>query len=319
MGRIRRIDIKTGFQCNNRCRFCVQGDKRFQHPDRSTDEVKALLEQGRRDADEVVFTGGEVTIRGDLPELVRYARELGFRTIQVQTNGRMLSHVPFAACLVEAGVTEFGPAIHGPSAEVHDALTRSPGSFRQTVKGVRNVKRLGMPVIINSVVTQANYSLLPQMARLFVGLEVDQFQFAFVHPLGTALANFARIVPRLSAVQPYVLLGLDIGVAAGVRCMTEAIPLCFLPGMETFAAENIMPRTKIFDAQMVVEDYTEFRLTEGKAKGEVCGRCAYDDRCEGPWREYPEHYGWDEFCPVGAERVERAQPVAAGPDVADRR
>lgn len=301
MSQVRRIDVKTGFQCNNRCRFCVQGDKRFEHPDKSTDEIKALLEQGRQDADEVVFTGGEVTIRSDLPELVRHACGLGFQVIQIQTNGRMLSHRPFVECLVEAGVTEFGPALHAPVAEIHDALTRSPGSFRQTVKGVRNVKQLDMPVVMNSVVTKANFRLLPELAHLFVALGVDQYQFAFVHPLGTAAKNFDQVVPRLSDVQPFVLQGLDIGVQAGVRCMTEAVPLCFLPGNEHLAAEAIIPRTKIFDAKMVVDDYTEFRLHEGKAKGEVCQRCIFDDRCEGPWREYPEHYGWEEFVAVEEE------------------
>ncbi len=298
MSKLRRIDVKAGFQCNNRCRFCVQGDKRSQFPDKTTVEVKALLTAGRRDADELVLTGGEITIRDDLPELVRHARDLGFRVIQLQTNGRMLSHRPFVERLQAAGVTEFGPAIHGPTAAIHDELTRSPGSFRQTVKGVRQVKRLGLPVIVNSVIVQANVSHLPELARLLVALEVDQFQLAFVHALGSAAESFATIVPRLSEVGPQVTQALGIGLRAGVRCMTEAIPLCFLPGMEELAAEAIIPRTKIFDADQVIDDYTEFRLQEGKAKGPRCPQCRYDAECEGPWREYPEHFGWEEFEPV---------------------
>jgi MoaA/NifB/PqqE/SkfB family radical SAM enzyme len=307
MPQLRRIDVKAGFSCNNRCRFCVQGDKRFQHPDRSTEEVKALLAEGRKDADELVFTGGEVTIRPDMAELVAHARELGYRVIQIQTNGRMLSYLPFVKQLVAAGATEFSPALHGPNAAIHDALTRAPHSFRQTVKGVRNVKELGKPVIINSVITRANYQHLPEMAELFVALGVDQFQLAFVHALGSAGADFDQVVPRLSEVRPFVHRALAIGVRAGVRCMTEAIPLCFLGGIEHLAAEWIIPRTKIFDAGRIVDDYTEFRLAEGKAKGEVCRRCVHEPRCEGPWREYPEHFGWDEIEPV------TEGPEAAGP------
>ncbi len=95
-----------------------------------------------------------------------------------------------------------------------------------------------------------------------------------------------------------MLQALRLGSEAGVRCMTEAIPLCFLPEMEEFAAESIIPRTKIFDAERVIEDYTELRLQEGKLKGPMCARCVLEPRCEGPWREYPEHFGWDEFVPV---------------------
>lgn len=293
-----RIDVKAGWSCNNRCTFCVQGDKRFEFADKTTDEVKAMLGEGRADAEGVVFTGGEITIRKDLPELVSHARSLGFTTIQIQTNGRMLSAMPVLERLVEAGVTEVSPALHGPTAEVHDALTRAPGSFRQTVKGIRNARSLGLPVIANSVITMENFHLLPETARLFVALDVSQYQFAFVHALGTAGQNIAKVMPRFSDVESPLKKALDIGAAADIPCMVEAVPLCFLRGYERFAAEWYIPPTKIFDATWIIEDYTQTRTTEGKAKGEVCRTCSRMETCEGPWREYPQHYGWDEFVAI---------------------
>lgn len=295
---VRRVDIKTGFSCNNRCRFCVQGDKRDEYSDKSTDEVRDILELARADADEVVFTGGEVTIRPDVYELVAHAHALDYRIIQIQTNGRMLSSTKVVDRLIEAGATEFSPALHGPNADIHDGLTRAKRSFRQTVRGIMNVKKRGRRVLVNCVITRANYRFLPAMARLLVRLGVDQFQFAFVHPLGTAAVDFDRIVPRLVDVAPHVARALDIGSRAGVVCMTEAIPLCFLRGREQFAAERIIPRTKIFDATWIVEDYTTLRLEEGKLKGPPCVGCVHDSHCEGPWREYPERRGWAEFEPV---------------------
>lgn len=293
-----RVDVKVGFSCNNRCKFCVQGEKRSQYAPKTTAEIKAIMDEARAKTDEMVLTGGEVTIRKDLPELVAFARSLGFRVIQIQTNGRMLASNRVVDALIEAGATEFGPAIHGPNAEIHDSQTLAPGSFRQTVRGVMNVKKRGFPVLLNSVVTRLNYQHLPKMAQLFIGLKVDQFQFAFVHPLGSAGSNFAEVVPRLTDIRPYILTGLELGIRAGVRCMTEAIPLCFLPGYESHAAEWIIPRTRIVDAEWVIEDYTELRLAEGKLRGEVCQPCRHLHCCEGPWREYPEHFGWDEFQPV---------------------
>lgn len=293
-----RIDLKLGFSCNNRCRFCVQGDKRHRVGDLDTATLRQRLEDGRAYADGVVFTGGEVTVRRDLPELVAHARELGYRIIQIQTNGRMLAYPKLCETLIEAGANEFSPALHGHTADLHDYLTRAKGSFRQTVQGIRNLVSLGQPVITNSVITRSNYRHLPELARLLVRLGVDQFQLAFVHPLGAAAVHFQQIVPRLALVAAPAAQGLDIGAAAGVRCMTEAIPPCFLPGREHQIAERIMPETRVYDAQVVVESYREYRQTEGKAKGPPCERCVWDAQCEGPWREYPEHYGWDEFQPV---------------------
>ncbi len=298
-----RLDLKLGFACNNDCRFCVQGPaKRLRYGDRTTEEVKRLLAEGRAHCDGVVLTGGEITVRRDLPEIVEYARTLGYRTIQLQTNGRILGSMAAAQRLKDAGATEVSPALHGPTAEIHDGLTRSPGAFRQTVRGIRNARRLDLPVIINSVITRDNHRHLPALARLLVALDVQQFQLAFVHPLGAAEDNFDDIVPRLPAVEPYVRAALAIGRRAGVRCMTEAIPLCFLRGIEHFAAEWIIPDTRIEDAAWTIEDYTETRRTQGKAKGPPCKGCRWEQECEGPWREYPERFGWDEFQPVAPTR-----------------
>ncbi|HJN77829.1 MAG TPA: radical SAM protein [Myxococcota bacterium] len=292
-----RIDLKTGFRCNNRCTFCVQGDKRERYVDRDTAECMRLITESRAFADEIVLTGGEVTIRKDLCELVAHARDEGFSVIQIQTNGRMLAVDGMLERLVEAGVTEVSPALHGADAATHEGQTRAPGSFRQTVRGIRRARALSLPVLLNSVVTRANHEQLEAMAELFVALEVDQFQLAFVHALGTAGENFDEVVPRFSDTMPHVIAALAVGVAAGVRCMTEGIPLCLLPGFESFAAERIIPRTRIVDAEWVIEDYSSLRVSEGKAKGPECAACRLDQICEGPWREYPEHYGWEEFRP----------------------
>ena len=294
----KRIDLKVGFQCNNRCLFCVQGDKRHEHGDRSTQEVVDILQTSRSEYEGVVFTGGEITIRPDLMEIVTAARDLDYEVIQLQTNGRMLSHMPTVEALVEAGVTEFSPALHGHTAEIHDGLTRAPGAFRQTVRGIRNVVSLGHMVITNSVITQQNAPYLPQLARLLVGLGVYQYQLAFVHALGTAAQNFDTVVPRYEEIQDKVSEALLVGIRADVRCMTEAIPLCFLGPYRKFAAEFVALSTKVFDAKHTIDDYGEMRRVEGKAKGPPCANCSLDHVCEGPWKEYPQHYGWDAFVPV---------------------
>jgi MoaA/NifB/PqqE/SkfB family radical SAM enzyme len=292
-----RVDIKTGWLCNNMCVFCVQGRKRDQYGNHTTEEVRKLLEDARKDSDSIVFTGGEVTIRKDFLELVRFAKDLGYRVIQVQTNGRMLAYRKMCEDLIAAGANEFSPALHGHVPELHDFLTNGRDAFRQTVRAIRNLKELGQPVITNTVITRSNHRHLPEIAALLLGLGVDQYQYAFVHPLGSASENFTAVVPRMSLVEPYVKRGLSLGIQAGRRVMTEAIPYCFMEGFEPWVAERIIPRTKIFEGHVTIDDYTEHRLTEGKSKGPRCRECAFDRVCEGPWREYPEHYGWDEFVP----------------------
>lgn len=298
---MQRVDVKLGFQCNNHCRFCVQGNKREIYPDKTTAELKKILREARKKHQGVVFTGGEPTIRKDLPELVRFAKNLGFKIIQIQTNGRMFAYKKYCQELIKQGANEFALALHGHNPELQDKLTTSPGSFIQTTTGIRNLKSLGQRVLTNTVITKPNYEYLPQIAKLLVNLKVNQFQFAFMHINRLILEDpkwIDEIVPRKSKAIPYVKKGLQIGIDAGVGVMTEAIPYCFMQGYEDYIAEKVIPDGAVYDATWSIQDYGKYRKTKGKAKGPNCSKCKYFKICEGPWKEYPQIFGWDEFKPV---------------------
>lgn len=299
-----RVDLKLGFHCNNRCLFCVQGDKRSRFDPRAPKRIAADLIEGRsRGATALVLTGGEPTIHKTLLQTVRLARAMGYTTIQVQSNGRRFFYEEYCRELMGAGVTEFSPALHGSNAKIHDGLTRAPGSFLQTLQGIRNLKRLGAYVLTNSVITSANYQDLPDLARLLVQARVDQFQLAYVHILGEADLNKEGLVIEKSKARPYIHGAMDIGRAAGVRCFTEAVPYCFMRGYEDCVAESTIPRTMVCDAEAVIQDYTRYRLTEGKTKGPNCSNCSRYNVCEGPWKEYVDMFGWKEFIPVRAGKA----------------
>ncbi|RLC38581.1 MAG: hypothetical protein DRH33_04270 [Candidatus Nealsonbacteria bacterium] len=299
---MRRVDIKVGFQCFNRCRFCVQGDKRYKFPDRTSEEIKEILRKSRGRAEGVVFTGGEPTFRPkELLEWVRYAKELGYKLIQIQTNGRMFSYLSYCKEMIKAGANEFSPALHGSTPKIHDYLTRAPGSWEQTVQGIKNLVSLHQCVITNTVITKPNYKDLPNLAKLLVSLRVNQFQFAFIHINDIIASNpklIEEIVPRKTEVIPYVKKGLQIGIDAGVKVMTEAIPYCFMKGYEKYVAERVIPESDVFDADFVVKNYSKYRKNQGKVKGPNCKKCKYYKICEGPWKEYPQIFGWSEFKPV---------------------
>lgn len=295
---MKRVDVKTNFNCNNQCRFCVQGNKRDLYPPKTTKEIKNILKQSRMTHEGVVFTGGEVTIREDIIELVKFARLLGYRLIQIQSNGRMFCYEKFCDKIIAAGANQFSPALHGHIPALHDFLTRSKGSFLQTLTGIKNLKKRKQDVIINCVVTKPNYRNLPDIARLLVQCRVDQYQFAFVHAGGRAGENFDSIVPRKSLAVPFIKKGLDIGIKAGVKVMVEAVPFCLMQGYEDYIAEKYIPSTKIYDAGSVVDDFALVRKSEGKSKGPLCRKCSHYNICEGPWKEYPQQFGWDEFVPL---------------------
>ncbi|QLJ53376.1 MAG: hypothetical protein Sv326_1201 [Candidatus Fermentimicrarchaeum limneticum] len=299
----RRLDLKVGFSCNNNCSFCVQGRKKNLGDKTAAQIKKDLKDTIEEGIEEVVFTGGEPTVRKDILELVSYATDLGYKIIQIQSNGRMFFYKKFCEDIIRAGANEFSPAIHGHIPQLHDYLTRSPGSFEQTVQGIRNLKGMNQHIITNSVVTKPNYRHLPELAELLVQLQVDQFQMAFVHADGNAYLYFDRIVPRKSLAAPYIKRALQIGIDAKIRVMAEAIPYCFMKGYEQYVSEIYIPSTKIIDFEFTDPNFEYTRASQGKCKAPKCKRCKYYLICEGPWKEYPERRGWEEFVPIPGRKM----------------
>ena len=292
----KRVDIKIGYQCNNHCKFCVQGDKRDCCRDKTTQEIKVILKNSKADYQEVIFTGGEATIRPDIVELVSCSRNLGYK-VHIQTNGRMFAYNDFCKMMVSKGAELFTIAIHGHNPQLHDYLTGAKGSFNQTLSGIKNLLSMGCLVFTNTVITRQNYRYLPEISDFLMGLGIYEYKLTFPHIMGSAFKNRKSIIPRKSVVSAYVRKSLEIGLKKKRRPLTEAIPFCFLGPYIDCAIENFEHEVKVFDTHLT-EDFNLWRKEEGTLKADKCNRCRYFERCDGPWREYPQLYGWSEFKPV---------------------
>ncbi|MDH5493900.1 MAG: radical SAM protein [Myxococcales bacterium] len=295
-----RTDLKVGFACNNRCIFCAQGEKRRSMPRVAPDELLARMKSAFAPGRGIVLTGGEPTVRKDIVHLVAEARRIGYRPIQVQTNGRMLSYGQLMADLVRAGASEISPALHGSTAEIHDALTKAPGSYEQTVAGIRNAGKAGVSLITNTVVVKSNLHDLVATVELLAELGAHQSQLAMVHPVGTAYEEYEAVVPRLDEAAPFVKAAIEAGKAKGLRMVVEALPPCFLREHPDAIIEEAIPETTVVDMDGAHFEFSEWRRDEGKAKGPPCERCTRSSACEGPWREYPEKQGWEGYVPFEA-------------------
>ena len=116
-------------RCNLRCRFCfANGGDRADDP--PPEELKqAIREIGEKCARPLLqLSGGEPTLRDDLPELVRFAKEeAGCAYVQVNTNGLRLAREPeYAARLAEAGLDIVFLQFDGTNNEIFETLRGAP-------------------------------------------------------------------------------------------------------------------------------------------------------------------------------------------------
>ncbi len=94
-------------RCNLACPICFASAGASPKPDPSVDEIegwcRALLVTSGPVG--IHLSGGEPTVRRDLPEIIRRIRALGFTYIQLNTNGlRLAAEIDYAGQLKEAGL-----------------------------------------------------------------------------------------------------------------------------------------------------------------------------------------------------------------------
>ncbi len=166
-----RMDLALTYRCNNDCAHCYNARERT-FPEMDTSSWKrilsALWEIG---IPHVVFTGGEPTLRDDLPELIAYAQNLGQIT-GLNTNGRRLSQPQFVSRLVEAGLDHVQITLESHLEEVHDRMVLTRGAWKQTVRGIQNALDSPLFVMTNTTLLKENSPFLSDTLEFLAKLGV---------------------------------------------------------------------------------------------------------------------------------------------------
>ena len=133
-----RMDLALTFRCQNKCVHCYTGGPR-ETPELDTEEWKKVIDKLKSIGVFILtFTGGEPTLRKDLPELLHYAQMKGIVTGLI-TNGRRLKDQEYVKRLEEAGLDFVQVTIESHRPEIHDSITCAKGSWQETVEGIENV------------------------------------------------------------------------------------------------------------------------------------------------------------------------------------
>lgn len=142
------------YRCNHLCTFCNNPLSR-EGAELKKDEVfRVLGELKELGVLYVTLTGGEPLLRTDFWEIAEEARRLKF-ALRVFSNAYLIDDA-VADRLKELHVVETSISIHGSRPEVHEKLTRIPGSFQRVLDAVARLRARDMRVILKTPVTKLN-------------------------------------------------------------------------------------------------------------------------------------------------------------------
>jgi MoaA/NifB/PqqE/SkfB family radical SAM enzyme len=228
---------------------------------------------------------------------------MGYGFIQIQTSGRSLARAVTRTSLLPL-IDAFEITLFAADERTHDALTRRPGSLRETLAGTRAAVTAGREVVLNVPVLRGNLSRLIPVVTLAAKLGVRRVQFCFPRPVETAGGVQARFLSRLSDAAPRVREALRAAAAAGLAASTEGVPFCHLDADQRSGPDSGegWARFRIDDLHRLDEALGPTRAGS-RPEAPACRGCGVRDSCPRTWALYLALFGVSELTPLAMTKV----------------
>nr|MDO8135645.1 radical SAM protein [Candidatus Njordarchaeum guaymaensis] len=159
------IDLTN--RCNLNCPICFANANNPNSPvyevtnQQAKNMIDNLVSNKPLPPSALQFSGGEPTLRDDLPELVQYAKQRGIDHVEVNTNGlRLVKDIPYFQRIVDAGMSTLYLSFEGVTAEPY-LKTKGRDLHKLKFEVVETSRRIGLKSIM----------LVPTIAR---GVNDDQ-------------------------------------------------------------------------------------------------------------------------------------------------
>ena len=163
-------------RCNLKCVHCYAHakDQVFDN-ELTTEEGKNLIDDlSQFKVPVLLLSGGEPTIRKDLPELAAYAIEKGMRAV-ISTNGTLITQ-QMARVLKDIGLSYVGISLDGME-KIHDRFRGVKGAFRAALEGIKNCQDAGIKVGLRFTINKFNVAEIENIFNLLEDMDIPRACF----------------------------------------------------------------------------------------------------------------------------------------------
>jgi SynChlorMet cassette radical SAM/SPASM protein ScmE len=189
------VDVEITSRCNLRCRYCYY----FDNPGGGYGDLPAsewltfFGELGKAAVMDVCLAGGEPFTRRDLPELIDGIVRNRMR-FTILSNGTLVDDDAARMIAATGRCSQVQVSIDGSGPRSHDAF-RGAGSFEAAVRGLRALRRHGVPVSVRLTIHRRNVNDLEAAARFFLEeLELENFSTNAAGYLGSCRLNTGEVL-----------------------------------------------------------------------------------------------------------------------------
>ncbi|NLO98581.1 MAG: radical SAM protein [Peptococcaceae bacterium] len=164
------VEIEVTERCNLRCPVCFMAAGAARNAFKADPGIQALGDKYRTIVEKagpqtsVQLTGGEPTIRRDLPEIIRLGLNMGLTAIEINTNGVVIANdYTFLKELVRAGASGIYLQFDGITSDVYKKI-RGEDLLSVKLQAIENCRRAGIQVVLAMTVIEGiNHCQLGQV------------------------------------------------------------------------------------------------------------------------------------------------------------
>ncbi len=233
------------------------------------------------------LSGGEPTIRADLPDLIAALRSAGAPCLGLATDGWALTRDPVVDRLRAEGLQRVRIPLHCGRADAHDWLVKTPGAARRVRRAIETCLGAGLEVEIDTALTRPTLPHLEETVELVSVLGASAIHFH--RPVLTEhnAPQSVALSPRMGLLEPHLRSAFRAARRRALRADAHGLPECVLADVE-----GARPGTEIW----VLPTDSQWRpLQEAFVPGSS-GECsACPDTCAGAPADYVLRFGKSEF------------------------
>ena len=216
-------------RCNNYCVICqdnpVQGEVMKSFPELKN-EVNYFVSRGTK---MISIYGGEPYLNKNIDKILEYIGQFNI-ACNISTNARIFSYEPIVKNLRKLKRVSVITTLFSRKKDIHEYITDTPSSYNQTIRGIKNLIKVGIPLVVTITITKKNVNDLLATVRFLKQLGVKVIKISGLINQGRVV-NRHDLLPAFTVVKDEISKAVDFSQGKDIELIFEKLPICVASAM----------------------------------------------------------------------------------------
>lgn len=302
------IEIFLWYKCNYRCFFCFENKIREQDEQKLKSEIEEIILNWFNSWKKfIIFSWGEPTLYNELPNYIKYSKEIWYERILIHTNWTRTSDMLYLEELYYLWLNWIVFSFHWFWG-ISDIVTKNDNSFYNLNKSLINASKIkkidnNFSIDTNTVLNKYNINSIEVLFKYFLKFPIQRRMFTLPYSMYFYTTSEKKMVfPNLWDLILNLKKILDYSSINNIQdVVIEAIPYCiFEKKYWKYIEKNYRSKKNVsIPSDSVANSITdEQHYTWWKIKFPECIKCIKNNECFWFSENFYEINNWINIVPI---------------------